>query len=53
MDMGRDGRKKRVATPDEEPPPFLGSWNRLYAAIILYTLLLILALHFMTITFNR
>jgi hypothetical protein len=37
----------------EEPPPFLGTWNRLYAAIIIYTCVLILALYLMTVALNR
>ncbi len=37
----------------EEPPPFLGSWNRIYAAIIIYTCALILALYLMTLSLNR
>ena len=27
-------------TPDE-PPPFLGSWNRIYGAVVIYLVLLI------------
>ena len=30
----------RADMPDD-PPPFLGTWNRIYAAVILYLLLLI------------
>ena len=37
----------------EQPPPFLGSWNRLYAAVIIYTCALIVVLYFMTIALNR
>jgi hypothetical protein len=37
----------------EDPPPFLRTWNRLYAAIIIYTCVLILALYLMTVTLNR
>lgn len=29
----------------DEPPPFLGSWRRVYAAILIYLGLLILALY--------
>jgi hypothetical protein len=29
--------------PAEEPPPFLGSWRRVYTAVILFLLLLIVA----------
>lgn len=28
--------------PPDEPPPFLGNWNRVYAAVAAYLLLLIL-----------
>ena len=36
----------RNPADDGEPPPFLGTWNRLYAAVIIYTSVLILALHY-------
>ena len=29
----------------EEPPPFLGTWGRVYAAVLLYLALLILAFY--------
>jgi MFS family permease len=37
----------------EDPPPFLRTWNRLYASVIVYTCALILALYVLTITLNR
>src|SRR5690606_25075075 len=43
----------RNPADDGEPPPFLGTWNRLYAAVIIYTSVLILALYIMTVTLNH
>ena len=37
----------------EEPPPFLGTWKRLYAAVIAYTAAFILVLYWITATLNR
>ena len=40
--------------PDwDEPPPFLGTWRRVYAAVILYTIALIATFYILTITMNR
>ncbi len=36
-----------------EPPPFMRTWNRVYASIVIYTCVLILALYLVTIKFNR
>jgi hypothetical protein len=30
-----------VREPDDEPPPFLGTWGRVYAAILVYLFVLI------------
>jgi hypothetical protein len=35
----------------DEPPPFLGTWGRIYALVILYLALLIAALYGMTWAF--
>jgi len=35
----------------DEPPPFLGTWGRVYALVVLYLALLIAALYGMTWTF--
>ena len=37
----------------EEPPPFMGTWNRLYVVVVIYTCALVLALYLMTVVFNR
>jgi hypothetical protein len=37
----------------DEPPPFMGTWNRIYAAIAVYTCILILSLYLMTRALNR
>jgi hypothetical protein len=45
-----------LGTPDhsgDEPPPFLRTWGRLYAAVLVYSAALILALYWVTKTFNR
>ena len=36
-----------------DPPPFLGSWNRVYAAVVLYLVGLIALLNWFTLAFNR
>lgn len=42
-----------AAVEREEPPPFGGSWGRLYAIIALYTGALIIALYLVTVLINR
>jgi hypothetical protein len=37
----------------DEPPPFWGTWNRVYVSIIVYTCVLILFLYFITTALNR
>lgn len=37
---------------EDSPPPF-STWNRLYAAVIIYTLALVAALYWMTVALNR
>ncbi len=37
----------------EEPPPFLRNWQRVYATVVIYTVVLILALYVMTLRLNR
>lgn len=37
----------------EEPPPFLGSWGRVYAAVAVYLLLVIAGFTLFTRAFNR
>jgi hypothetical protein len=34
--------------PDDEPPPFLGTWRRVYLAVILYLTALIAAFQLFT-----
>jgi hypothetical protein len=53
MDMDQDKALLRSETEREDPPPFLRTWNRLYASVFVYTCVLILALYLMTITLNR
>ncbi len=40
-------------TEKEDPPPFGGSWRRIYAAVVVYTVILVLALYWMTVSLNR
>jgi len=43
---------RRHSEGDDSPPPF-STWNRLYAAVIVYTLVLVAALYWMTVALNR
>jgi len=38
---------------DDERPPFLGTWRRVYAAVLLYLFILILFFYWFTTTWNR
>jgi hypothetical protein len=40
------------ASSVSEPPPFLDSWSRVYAAVLCYLMLLIAALYFITRVFR-
>ncbi len=53
MNPEREGGGPPPVAVKDEPPPFLRTWNRLYAAIVVYTCALILALYLMTVTLNR
>jgi hypothetical protein len=37
----------------DEPPPFLGTWRRVYTAVALYLAALILLMYGFTRAFNR
>ena len=41
----------RTGRPDERPPLF-GSWNRLYAAVLAYLVILILIFHFFSTLYS-
>lgn len=44
----------RDSLPGQEaPPPFLRSWGRVYAAVVIYTCLMILVLYWLTVELNR
>jgi hypothetical protein len=45
-------RPPRHIEPDE-PPPFLGSWGRLYAAVAVYLVVVIVLFDLFTRAFNR
>ena len=53
--MDTDGKDRLENSPaeQEEPPPFMRSWNRIYLAIALYTCALIVVLYLITIVLNR
>jgi len=38
---------------DEEPPPFLGTWRRVYLSVVLYTAALVAGLYLITVLLNR
>ena len=38
---------------DEEPPPFLGTWKRVYAAVLFYLMVLIVLCLWFTLAWNR
>jgi hypothetical protein len=40
-----------VTPLDDEPPPFLGSWRRVYAVVLIYLVLLIAAFYAFTRVF--
>lgn len=44
-------QERRVVS--DEPPPFLGKWPRVYAAVLLYLAALILLFYFFTKAFTR
>jgi hypothetical protein len=37
---------------NDEPPPFLGTWNRVYAAVIIYLAALIALFSWFTVAFS-
>ncbi|HSU62154.1 MAG TPA: hypothetical protein VLI55_22790 [Bryobacteraceae bacterium] len=47
--MDRELPVRRVS---DEPPPFLRRWGRVYSAVLVYLLLLILALYGITRSFR-
>jgi hypothetical protein len=40
-------------TPQDEPPPILRSWPRLYASVLLWLIVLVVLFDLLTRTFNR
>jgi hypothetical protein len=39
--------------PPDEPPPFLGTWRRVYFAVLVYTAVIIALSYAFTRAFNR
>lgn len=42
-----------MSTHDDEPPPFLGTWKRVYAAVLVYLTALIILFLWFTLSWNR
>ena len=42
-----------MSNEPEEPPPFLGTWKRVYAAVLVWLAMLIVLLTAFTANFNR
>ena len=38
--------------PDDPPPPFLGSWRRIYVAVLIYLCLIVAALYVFTLAYR-
>ncbi len=45
-------RNPEIRTSADDPPPFLRRWARVYAAVLVYLFLLILALYVVTRMFT-
>ena len=43
----------KLAPPDDEPPPILGTWRRIYIAVLLWLALMIVLFWLFTRAFNR
>jgi len=50
-DARRESRQ--ISKEQEEPPPFLGRWRNVYAAVALYLVALIALFTLFTRSFNR
>ncbi|MBI4471407.1 MAG: hypothetical protein HY646_01990 [Acidobacteria bacterium] len=48
-------RRSEIRNPqaEEESPPFLGTWKRVYWSVVIYTVILTFLLYLMTVTLNR
>jgi hypothetical protein len=46
LEEGRPNPETKL--PAEEPPPILGTWRRLYSAVLIFLFLVILALFIFT-----
>ena len=42
-----------ISRDDDEPPPFLGTWKRVYSAVLLYLFVLIILFLWFTLAWNR
>jgi hypothetical protein len=50
--LSNRGEDRRSSEVEDSPPPF-STWKRLYAAVVIYTLVLVAALYWMTAALNR
>jgi hypothetical protein len=50
--MSGPGAPRRERPEADEPPPFLGSWSRLYAAVLGWLALLIVLFYLITLAFS-
>jgi hypothetical protein len=51
--MDRDTTRSEPEIEKEEPPPFLGSWRRVYIAILIYLVTVISLFGLFTRSLNR
>jgi hypothetical protein len=42
----------RARIPETEPPPFLGTWRRVYSAVLTYLAVLVVLLYVITRVFH-
>jgi hypothetical protein len=52
MDDLKSKNRDASLLEEDAPPPFLKSWNRIYAVIGIYTVALILILYLITLKLN-
>ncbi|MBI3681270.1 MAG: hypothetical protein HY235_12855 [Acidobacteria bacterium] len=42
----------RLPSEDDDPPPFLGAWPRVYVAVVIYLALLIVLFYLFAVSFT-
>jgi hypothetical protein len=53
MNLRKEEHGRSHLVDQDEAPPFMGTWNKIYAAVVIYTCVLILALYLITILLNH